>query len=51
MNSRRKFIRDSALATGGLLLTTSSFSNVFAGKKPLVIIIGAGFAVLPLLYR
>jgi monoamine oxidase len=46
MSSRREFIRDSALVTGGVLLSTSSFGSLFLPKKPTVIIIGAGFAGL-----
>src|SRR6187549_1161730 len=51
MSSRRKFIKQSALlAAGGVLLTGSSFGNFFIGKKPVVIIIGAGFAGLSAAY-
>jgi monoamine oxidase len=46
MNSRREFIKRSTLATGGILVASSSFGNFFIGKKPKVIIIGAGFAGL-----
>jgi len=47
MSSRRKFIKQSALLTaGGVLASTSSFGNFFIGRKPRVIIIGAGFAGL-----
>lgn len=46
MTSRRQFIRQTSLAAGGLLLTTSSFGKFFIGKKPTVIIIGAGFSGL-----
>lgn len=46
MTSRRDFIRQSTLATGGVLLSSSSFERFFIGKKPKVIIIGAGFAGL-----
>ncbi len=46
MTSRRDFIRQSTLATGGVLLSSSSFGRFFIGKKPKVIIIGAGFAGL-----
>lgn len=50
MNSRREFIKQSALATGGVLVASSSFGNFFIGKKPKVIIIGAGFAGLSAAY-
>lgn len=50
MSSRRKFIRDATLATGGVLFASSSFGNFFIGKKPRVIIIGAGFAGLSAAY-
>jgi len=46
MSSRRKFIKESAITTGGLFLASSAFSNFFIAKKPKVIIIGAGFAGL-----
>ncbi|MET0637091.1 MAG: NAD(P)/FAD-dependent oxidoreductase [Chitinophagaceae bacterium] len=46
MSSRRQFIRESVMATGGLLLANSSYANIFIGRKPVVIIIGAGFAGL-----
>ncbi len=45
MSSRRTFIKETALATGGVLFA-SSFSDLFIAKKPKVIIIGAGFAGL-----
>lgn len=50
MSSRRQFLKDASLASGGILLATSSFSNFFIGKKPKVIIIGAGFAGLSAAY-
>ncbi len=50
MTSRRQFIKDTSLATGGILLA-SSFSNFFIPKKPKVIIIGAGFAGLAAAYH
>ncbi len=46
MTSRRDFIRQSALATGGLLLAQSSFAGILNPAKRKVIIIGAGFAGL-----
>ena len=51
MLSRRKFIRNVALGTGGLLLGADSFGNFVVGKKPKVIIIGAGFAGLAAAYK
>jgi monoamine oxidase len=51
MNSRRKFIRNTALAGGSLLLNTESFGVFFSSKKPKVIIIGAGFAGLAAAYK
>jgi monoamine oxidase len=51
MLSRRKFIRNVALSTGGLLLGAESFGNFVVGKKPKVIIIGAGFAGLAAAYK
>ena len=50
MSSRRQFIKEASLASGGLLLASSSFSNFFIGAKPKVIIIGAGFAGLSAAY-
>lgn len=46
MYNRRQFLRESSLATGAILLAGSGFNNFFIGKKPTVIIIGAGFAGL-----
>jgi monoamine oxidase len=51
MLSRRKFIRNVALSSGGLLLGAESFGNFIIGKKPRVIIIGAGFAGLAAAYK
>lgn len=51
MLSRRKFIRNVALGTGGLLIGAESFGNIFITKKPKVIIIGAGFAGLAAAYK
>lgn len=46
MSSRRSFIRDTTLASGGLLLASTGLGNFFIGTRPKVIIIGAGFAGL-----
>ncbi len=51
MISRRKFIRNVALSSGGLLLGAETFGNFFITKKPKVIIIGAGFAGLAAAYQ
>jgi len=51
MVSRRKFIRNTALSAGGLLLGAEAFGNFFVGSKPKVIIIGAGFAGLAAAYE
>lgn len=51
MSSRREIIKQSTLATGGLLFASSSFGNFFIGKKPFVIIVGAGLAGLPAAYN
>lgn len=51
MLSRRKFIRNVALGGGGLLLGAEAFGNFVIGKKPKVIIIGAGFAGLTAAYK
>ena len=50
MSSRRQFIKQASLAAGGVVLSSSSFGNFFIGKKPVVIIIGAGFAGLSAAY-
>jgi monoamine oxidase len=50
MGSRRDFIKDSVLVATGSLIASSSFGNFFIGKKPKVIIIGAGFAGLAAAY-
>lgn len=50
MSSRRDFLKQSSLAAGGLLVASSSFGNIFIGKKPKVIIIGAGFSGLAAAY-
>ncbi|QNK64074.1 FAD-dependent oxidoreductase [Pedobacter sp. PAMC26386] len=46
MSTRRTFLKQSALATAGILIAPSSFSNIVSNKKTEVIIIGAGFAGL-----
>ncbi|MBO9660022.1 MAG: twin-arginine translocation signal domain-containing protein, partial [Chitinophagaceae bacterium] len=50
MSSRRQFIKESSLATAGMLVASSSWGNFFIGKKPKVVIIGAGFAGLSAAY-
>ena len=50
MSSRRQFLKDATLATGGIIISASSFGNFFIGKKPKVIIIGAGFSGLAAAY-
>lgn len=50
MSSRRDFIKESALVVAGSLIASSSLGNFFIGKKPKVIIIGAGFAGLSAAY-
>ena len=50
MSSRRDFIKESTLAAGAILVSSSSFGNFFIPKKPKVIIIGAGFAGLSAAY-
>lgn len=51
MVSRRKFIRNTALTGGALLLGTENFGNFFITQKPKVIIIGAGFAGMAAAYN
>lgn len=50
MNTRRDFIRQASILSGGLLVANSSMGKVFFQKKPRVIIIGAGFAGLSAAY-
>ena len=50
MSSRRQFLKEATLASGGILLASSSFGQFFIGKKPKVIIIGAGFSGLAAAY-
>ena len=50
MRTRRQFIRETAMASGGLLLASSSLGRFFIGKKPKVVIIGAGFSGLAAAY-
>jgi monoamine oxidase len=46
MISRRQFIRQTSQAAGALALASSPLGNFIIGKKPTVIIIGAGFSGL-----
>jgi len=46
MLSRRQFIRQAGLATGAVLVSAQGHSSFFIGRKPTVLIIGAGFAGL-----
>ncbi|MET0465522.1 MAG: FAD-dependent oxidoreductase [Chitinophagaceae bacterium] len=50
MSSRRQFIKESSLASAGILIASSSWGKFFIGKKPKVVIIGAGFAGLSAAY-
>ncbi|HTD93285.1 MAG TPA: FAD-dependent oxidoreductase [Chitinophagaceae bacterium] len=50
MSSRRQFIREASMAAGGFLVASSSLGSFFIGKKPKVIIIGAGFSGLAAAY-
>jgi monoamine oxidase len=50
MSSRRQFIKETSLATGGILFASSSFNKFFISRTPRVIIIGAGFAGLAAAY-
>ena len=51
MSSRRQFLKQSASAAGGVLIASSSWGNFFIGKKPRIIIIGAGFSGLAAAYN
>lgn len=46
MTTRRSFLRQSLLATGGLMIPSSSFANFILSGNKKVIIIGAGFSGL-----
>jgi len=50
MISRRNFIRQTSLATGAILLPNMAFAGRSKGKKPKVVIIGAGFSGLAAAY-
>lgn len=50
MNTRRDFIRQASILSGGLLVSGSPFGTFLINKKPKVIIIGAGFAGLSAAY-
>jgi monoamine oxidase len=51
MTTRRGFLKQTALAGAGLLFASSPAASFFIGKKPKVIIIGAGFAGLAAAYQ
>jgi len=50
MTSRRDFLKQSALAGAGIIISSSALGGFFIGRKPKVIIIGAGFAGLSAAY-
>jgi monoamine oxidase len=50
MISRRHFLRQTSLATGAILLPNMAFAGRSSGKKPKVVIIGAGFSGLAAAY-
>lgn len=50
MSSRRQFIKESTFSAAALWLAASPFGGITVGKKPKVIIIGAGFAGLSAAY-
>lgn len=50
MTTRRNFIRKTAIVSTGMLMANSSFGAIHIGRKPKVIIIGAGFAGLSAAY-
>lgn len=51
MSSRRRFIKESTFAAGGVLLASSAFGGFFIPRTPKVIIIGAGFSGLAAAYQ
>jgi len=51
MSSRRQFLKEASLLTGGLLWATSGFANFISPSRKKVVIIGAGFAGLAAAYR
>lgn len=51
MLTRRKFIKNTLIGGGGLLLGAQAFGNIAVSKKTKVIIIGAGFAGLAAAYK
>lgn len=51
MLTRRKFIKNTLIGGGGLLLGAQAFGNITVSKKTRVIIIGAGFAGLAAAYK
>ncbi len=50
MTNRREFLKQSALLAGGLAASQTFARHLYIGKKPKVIIIGAGFAGLTAAY-
>jgi monoamine oxidase len=46
MTTRRKFIKQVSIASGGILVSSTAFGSIFPASKKSVIIIGAGFSGL-----
>lgn len=51
MTTRRTFIKQLSIVTGGILLSPNGFAQVFSPNKKTVIIIGAGFSGLAAAYK
>jgi monoamine oxidase len=51
MTTRRKFIKQVSIASGGLLVSSPTFGQIFPKSKKSVIIIGAGFSGLAAAYK